>query len=225
MSDDRNLKTLVKAALYVGGTALVGYGGYQLYKYCKNKYSRSVDEGFEDATKLEDSYIRKILVLGLESSGKSSLVSKLTQVKHVIKPTEGFNVTPMEVAEIVYNFWEIGGKDKVRKFWLNFLQDTDLLMYVIDSSDIHSLPITIKELKTLVGDERLKNVPVLVIASKCDTPGALTVRDVTDAIDVKSIESYKHKVKVLGDTNPSPEVDAIERIRQTIIALVKSPSK
>lgn len=53
MSDHRNLKTLVKAALYVGGTALLGYGGYQLYKYCKNKYSRSVDEGFEDATKVK----------------------------------------------------------------------------------------------------------------------------------------------------------------------------
>lgn len=53
MSDHRNLKTLVKAAFYVGGTALLGYGGYQLYKYCKNKYSRSVDEGFEDATKVK----------------------------------------------------------------------------------------------------------------------------------------------------------------------------
>jgi GTPase SAR1 family protein len=63
-------------------------------------------------------------------------------------------------------FHSVGGSESVRKYWGNFLQDTDLLVFVVDASDPHSLPLAVKEVRTLLGDDRLAGVPILVLANK-----------------------------------------------------------
>ena len=60
----------------------------------------------------------------------------------------------------------VGGSEVVRKYWGNFLQDTDLLVFVVDAADMHNLSLAVKEIKTLLGDDRLAGVPILVLANK-----------------------------------------------------------
>jgi GTPase SAR1 family protein len=60
----------------------------------------------------------------------------------------------------------VGGSESVRKYWSNFLQDTDLLVFVVDASELHNLSLAVKEVKTLLGDDRLAGVPILVLANK-----------------------------------------------------------
>lgn len=60
----------------------------------------------------------------------------------------------------------VGGADPTRKYWTAFLQDTDFLLFVVDSSDPNKLPLAASALKHLVGDTRMDTVPVLVIANK-----------------------------------------------------------
>ena len=60
----------------------------------------------------------------------------------------------------------VGGSEGVRKYWGNFLQDTDLLVFVVDAADMHNLSLAVKEIKTLLGDDRLAGVPILVLANK-----------------------------------------------------------
>ena len=60
----------------------------------------------------------------------------------------------------------VGGSESVRKYWGNFLQDTDLLVFVVDAADMHNLSLGVKEIKTLLGDDRLAGVPILVLANK-----------------------------------------------------------
>jgi len=54
----------------------------------------------------------------------------------------------------------------MRKNWCNFLQDTDILVYVIDSSDRKRFPGCYTEMHQLLGDERLKDKPILVVSNK-----------------------------------------------------------
>lgn len=52
---------------------------------------------------------KRILVLGLESSGKSTIVAQITSDVPVIKdlkPTEGFNVTCLQGKNITLKIWE-----------------------------------------------------------------------------------------------------------------------
>lgn len=64
----------------------------------------------------------------------------------------------------------VGGSESVRKYWGNFMQDTDLLVFVVDASDLHNLSLAVKEVKTLLGDDRLTRVPILVLANKQVSP-------------------------------------------------------
>nr|CAD7453313.1 unnamed protein product [Timema tahoe] len=184
---------------------------YAVYRYWKRRESKSIDEGFEDVSRLEESPERRILVLGLENAGKSTILSQVTSANchnHDVKPTEGFNVTCLHNGETSLNIWEVGGRERFRKYWVNFLQDTDLLVFVVDAADTHNLSLAVTEVKRLLGDDRMAKVPILVLANKQDKVGALIPSDVGDALDLNSIPPSSHKVRVLGTQTPP---GAIER--------------
>nr|CAD7196031.1 unnamed protein product [Timema douglasi] len=154
---------------------------------------------------LEESPERRILVLGLENAGKSTILSQVTSANchnHDVKPTEGFNVTSLHNGETSLNIWEVGGREPFRKYWVNFLQDTDLLVFVVDAADTHNLSLAVTEVKRLLGDDRMAKVPILVLANKQDKVGALVPSDVADALDLNSIPPSSHKVRVLGTQTP-----------------------
>lgn len=58
---------------------------------------------------MEGSPEKKILVLGLENAGKSSILAQVTSgtsKNQDVKPTEGFNVTCLHSGGISLNIWE-----------------------------------------------------------------------------------------------------------------------
>jgi len=63
-------------------------------------------------------------------------------------------------------FPSVCGGDSVREQWTNYTQDTDLLVFVVDASNVETLPLAGSELKRILGDERLARVPLLVLANK-----------------------------------------------------------
>ena len=64
--------------------------------------------------------------------------------------------------------WDIGGQKAIRPYWKNYFENTDGLVYVVDSSDEVRLKECSEELQNLIMEETLKNVPVLVFANKQD---------------------------------------------------------
>ncbi len=53
----------------------------------------------------------RILVLGLDNSGKTTILKKLSgeEIQH-ITPTQGFNVKSLVQADLKMNVWDVGGK-------------------------------------------------------------------------------------------------------------------
>jgi signal recognition particle receptor subunit beta len=60
--------------------------------------------------------------------------------------------------------------------------DIQAIIYVIDSSDHARLPTSRSELLTMLSEDELKSVPVLVFANKQDVPGALKPGDISDKL-------------------------------------------
>jgi hypothetical protein len=54
----------------------------------------------------------------------------------------------------------------MRKYWNNFVLDTRILVYVVDSCYELRLPESYLELHKLLGDDRLKRVPIVIVANK-----------------------------------------------------------
>lgn len=106
----------------------------------------------------------------MDNAGKSTLIKQIysgnTSLSHNMRPTEGFNITILQKGEYTLNIFELGGQENVRRFWNTYFEDTDLLVFVVDSADQAKLPVAAGELKNLLGDQRLSTVPILVIANK-----------------------------------------------------------
>lgn len=51
-------------------------------------------------------------------------------------------------------------------------------MFVVDSSKPSRLPEARKVLKKILKEEKLRNVPVMVLANKKDLPDSMTIREV-----------------------------------------------
>ncbi|NXR22474.1 ARL14 protein, partial [Cinclus mexicanus] len=128
-----------------------------------------------------------ILMLGLDSAGKSTLLYKL-RYKDVFltMPTIGFNVDMMEAGkDFTLTFWDVGGQKKMRELWSDFLEGTDALLYVVDSSAKHRLEESRREFELILKNESIKNVPVVVLANKQDLPGALNAEEITRRFRMK----------------------------------------
>ncbi|NXJ93726.1 ARL14 protein, partial [Corythaixoides concolor] len=128
-----------------------------------------------------------ILMLGLDSAGKSTLLYKFKYNDVFLTiPTIGFNVDMIETGkDFTLTFWDVGGQQKMRQLWCNFLENTDGLLYVVDSSDMRRLEESKKEFELILKNEFLKSVPVVLLANKQDLPGALNAEEVTRRFNMK----------------------------------------
>ncbi|XP_041706079.1 ADP-ribosylation factor-like protein 3 isoform X3 [Coregonus clupeaformis] len=91
----------------------------------------------------------RLLLLGLDNAGKTTLLKQLASedVSH-ITPTQGFNIKSMQSQGFKLNVWDIGGQRKIRPYWRNYFENTDVLIYVIDSSDRKRFEETGQDLMT-----------------------------------------------------------------------------
>ncbi|XP_010583308.1 ADP-ribosylation factor-like protein 14 [Haliaeetus albicilla] len=128
-----------------------------------------------------------ILILGLDYAGKSTLLYKFKYNDVFLTiPTVGFNVDMIETEkDFTLTFWDVGGQQKMRKVWCNFLENTDGLLYVVDSSDKQRLEESKKEFEIILKNEFIKSVPVVVLANKQDLPGALNAEEITRRLKMK----------------------------------------
>jgi GTPase SAR1 family protein len=83
--------------------------------------------------------------------------------------------------------WDIGGQKAIRPYWKNYYENTDGLVYVVDSSDEVRLKECAEELTNLMTEESLVGVPVLVFANKQDLQFALEAEEVMSTLDLMNI--------------------------------------
>ncbi|XP_043853101.1 ADP-ribosylation factor-like protein 14 [Dromiciops gliroides] len=129
----------------------------------------------------------RVLLLGLDFSGKSTILYKLKHNKDFMTiPTIGFNVEMIEMEKNIYfTVWDVGGQKHMRSFWSHYCENTDVLVYVVDSSDHQHLEDSRREFELILKNEHIKHVPVVLLANKQDLPGALTAEDVTRKFKMK----------------------------------------
>uniref|UniRef100_A0A2H1X1X1 small monomeric GTPase n=1 Tax=Spodoptera frugiperda TaxID=7108 RepID=A0A2H1X1X1_SPOFR len=89
----------------------------------------------------------RILILGLDGAGKTTILYKL-QVGEVVTtiPTIGFNVEQVTYKNLKFQVWDLGGQTSIRPYWRCYYGNTDAIIYVVDSADRDRIGISKDEL-------------------------------------------------------------------------------
>ncbi|XP_031585423.1 ADP-ribosylation factor-like protein 3 isoform X2 [Oreochromis aureus] len=136
----------------------------------------------------------RLLLLGLDNAGKTTVLKQLAaeDVSH-ITPTQGFNIKSVQSTGFKLNVWDIGGQRKIRPYWRNYFENTDI--YVIDSSDRKRFEETSLELAELLEEEKLATVPLLVFANKQDLMTAAPASELAESLRLHTIRDRMWQVQ------------------------------
>ena len=135
----------------------------------------------------------RVLILGLDNAGKTTILKKFNgEDIDTISPTLGFNIKTLEYSGYKLNVWDVGGQKTIRAYWRNYFEQTDGLIWVVDSADRRRLRDCKAELTELLGAEKLAGASVLIFANKQDLQGALSSEEIAEALELKN-EIFKKR--------------------------------
>jgi ADP-ribosylation factor-like protein 1 len=114
----------------------------------------------------------RILILGLDNAGKTTILYRLqNDSDETIQtiPTIGFNVETLQYKNIKFQVrpgadamcgmcalsvlrqvWDLGGQTSIRPYWRCYYPNTDAIIFVVDSADVERLTIAKQELMAML---------------------------------------------------------------------------
>ena len=148
--------------------------------------------------KLKEKEVR-LLILGLDNAGKTTIVKKFNgeseEELRKISPTLGFNIFTLEFMGFKLNVWDIGGQKTIRPYWKNYFENTDALIYVVDSSDRRRLEEASDELQQLLEEDKLGGIPVLIFGNKQDLISAVPQEEIVEAMQMMEIKDRPWQIQ------------------------------
>ena len=112
---------------------------------------------------------KKVLIMGLDNSGKTSIVLCLRGVKNLssfssLNPTRGFKINKFQALGSEYSIWDFGGQEQFREGYLNDFQnhikESNKFIYVLDIQDQERFDISLDYLNKIVIILRKHNVNI-----------------------------------------------------------------
>ena len=136
----------------------------------------------------------------------------------------GFNVETVKYKGINFTTWDVSGRDKIvsreylgifvfakvptvscipiitlsasqRPLWRHYYQNTDVLIFVVDSNDRERMAECKDELSRFMMEDELKDCIVLVMANKQDLPNAMTVQEITEKLELNKMPADREWCK------------------------------
>ncbi|KAF0700320.1 Aste57867_9133 [Aphanomyces stellatus] len=131
---------------------------------------------------------RRILLLGLDAAGKTTILYKIKfhETIHTM-PTIGFNVETFTYKNVEFTAWDIGGQDKLRPLWRHYYQNTDAVIFVVDSNDHDRIKQASDELHRMFAEDELRDTKLLVYANKQDLPSAMSSSEVSNDMSLRTV--------------------------------------
>jgi len=153
----------------------------------------------------------RILMVGLDAAGKTTILYKLKLGEIVTTiPTIGFNVETVEYKNIQFTVWDVGGQDKIRPLWRHYFQNTQGIIFVVDSNDRDRVVEAREELQRMLGEDELREALLLVFANKQDLPNAMNASELTNKLGLPSLHQRQWYIQAACATSGDGLYEGLE---------------
>uniref|UniRef100_A0A0K0E456 ADP-ribosylation factor-related protein 1 n=1 Tax=Strongyloides stercoralis TaxID=6248 RepID=A0A0K0E456_STRER len=118
-----------------------------------------------------------VIIVGPDNAGKSTFVENAKNICSInrnivrkdlkkIHTTVGLNLGKIERGDMIINFWDLGGQEKLRSLWKNYITEAHGIVYVIDGSDEARFEEAKNTYESYIINSQ--SCPVLIIFNKHD---------------------------------------------------------
>nr|GEV09938.1 ADP-ribosylation factor-like protein 8A [Tanacetum cinerariifolium] len=137
-----------------------------------------------------------LLVLGnkIDEDGALSIDQLMNQIKGTggfredMIPTNGFNMRKIMKGNVTIKLWDVGGQPRFRIMWERYCRGASAIAYVTKTLIYHENINTSKtELFDLLSKPSLRGIPLLVLGDKIDEDGALSIDQLMNQMELRSI--------------------------------------
>ncbi len=140
----------------------------------------------------------KILFLGLDNAGKTSLLHMLKDDRLIAStPTQHPNMEELNMGSVSFKAWDLGGHVQARHVWETYMTEVDGVVFMVDASDGARILEASRELNHLLGLDALSGVSFLVLGNKIDKAGCLPGDEVATLLGITGSEG-RQGVRPIG---------------------------
>jgi small GTP-binding protein len=162
---------------------------------------------------VDDKMPKKLLIMGLDNSGKTSIALCLKGIKNLLSfvsltPTRGIKTETFEALQSKFNVWDFGGQEAFRADYLNnfenYVEGTNKIIFVIDIQDLKRFDIALNYLEKVINLLRgnKNEIDFSIFLHKCDPDLQLynskfNFQDVDDLVEkIRSIlpNGFKYSI-------------------------------
>lgn len=159
----------------------------------------------------------RILMVGLDAAGKTTILYKLKLGEVVTTiPTIGFNVETVDYKNIQFTVWDVGGQDKIRPLWRHYFQNTQGIIFVVDSNDRDRVVEAREELQRMLNEDELRDALLLVFANKQDLPNAMNAAEITDKLGLSSLRQRSWYIQATCATTGDGLFEGLDWLSTTL---------
>ena len=142
----------------------------------------------------------KVLMLGLNFSGKTTILNNIKHKENVRTIGIGFHIEILFYMGLIKILsWDLGGASGIRKLYKHYYPNTDGIILIIDSNDKESFDEAIECFQDILEEDELKNCPILIMANKQDMNETLSSDEITLFLRNEKYNDRKwHIIKTSG---------------------------
>ncbi|EPR80106.1 ADP-ribosylation factor [Spraguea lophii 42_110] len=160
----------------------------------------------------------RLITIGLDNAGKTTILKSMFDITDIVYPTFGYLTHEVNFNDHILTILDIGGQKSIRKYWNNFFEKADGLIFVVDLTDTRDF---IPYLQHVANDPFLDGVPLLILGNKWDlkeeSDGLEICNRIEKAFDSEIVKCYPVSAKLNKNLNESfkwltEKIESLEKI-------------